>query len=47
MDELDKEARAKNTKNNNNDMKKMNKEKNSNTSGNNFSTMKHHLTLPL
>ena len=38
--------RAKNTKNNNNDMKKTNKEKNSKTSGNNFSTIKHDLTLP-
>ena len=43
MEEVDKEAkeeeakpRAQNTKNNNNDMKKTNKEKNSNTSGNHY-----------
>ena len=44
-EEGDREFRAKKTKNNN-DMKKTNKEKKSNTSGNNFSTMKHHLTTP-
>ena len=45
-EEGDRESRAKITKNNNKGMKMTNKEKNSNTSGNNVSTIKHRLTLP-